>query len=166
MPSPIRIFHLYRYLREPPFEQKSAVDCKPAMRWGQTLIKMPATAMPDRPDSGMLWALRSGIDEMLYRSMRILFLFLLTLVLAGCGQKGDLYLPAPDATWMGCRPTLPDALPVIGPSPSCSKIIHAFGHQHLGLTLAGVTGRIVADLLDGRQPNLAIGGLSAARSFL
>jgi len=82
----------------------------------------------------------------------------------GAELWGDL--PAPDATWMGCRPTLPDALPVIGPSPNSSKIIHAFGHQHLGLTLAGVTGRIVADLLEGRQPNLAIGGLSAARSFL
>ena len=82
----------------------------------------------------------------------------------GAELWGDL--PTPDATWIGCRPTLPDALPVIGPSPSSSKIIHAFGHQHLGLTLAGVTGRIVADLLEGRQPNLAIGGLSAARSFL
>ncbi len=82
----------------------------------------------------------------------------------GAELWGDL--PAPDATWMGRRPTLPDALPVIGQSPTSSRIIHAFGHQHLGLTLAGVTGRIVADLLEERQPNLPLRSFSAARSFV
>lgn len=52
--------------------------------------------------------------------------------------------------WMGYRPTLPDSLPVIGPSPRCQRVIYAFGHQHLGLTLAGITGRLVADVLAHR----------------
>ena len=39
--------------------------------------------------------------------------------------------------WMGMRPTLPDCVPVIGPSRYDSRVIHAFGHQHLGITLAG-----------------------------
>lgn len=82
----------------------------------------------------------------------------------GAQLWGDL--PTPDATWMGRRPTLPDALPVIGHSPTSPRIIHAFGHQHLGLTLAGVTGRIVADLLEGRQPNLPLDSFSPARSFV
>lgn len=54
--------------------------------------------------------------------------------------------------WMGFRPTLPDSLPVIGRSPRARAVTYAFGHQHLGLTLAGVTGRLVADDLAGREP--------------
>ena len=54
--------------------------------------------------------------------------------------------------WMGFRPTLPDSLPVIGRSARTRAVSYAFGHQHLGLTLAGVTGRLVADDLAGREP--------------
>lgn len=52
--------------------------------------------------------------------------------------------------WMGFRPSLPDHLPVIGPGPSNENAIFAFGHQHLGLTLAGITADIVAALAAGR----------------
>jgi glycine/D-amino acid oxidase-like deaminating enzyme len=54
--------------------------------------------------------------------------------------------------WMGFRPTLPDSLPVIGRSPADARISYAFGHQHLGLTLAGLTGCLVADDVAGRKP--------------
>lgn len=54
--------------------------------------------------------------------------------------------------WMGFRPTLPDSLPVIGRSPRNAHVSYAFGHQHLGLTLAALTGRLVADELAGREP--------------
>lgn len=54
--------------------------------------------------------------------------------------------------WMGCRPTLPDYLPVIGRDPAASGVIWAFGHQHLGLTLAGVTAQIVGALAQRREP--------------
>lgn len=74
-------------------------------------------------------------------------------------------LPEPTSDWLGYRPTMPDALPVIGQSASSDRIIHAFGHQHLGLTLGGITGRIVADLAEGRQPNLPIAAYSPDRRF-
>lgn len=53
--------------------------------------------------------------------------------------------------WMGFRPSLPDYLPVIGSSPDNPNALFAFGHQHLGLTLAGVTSDIVAALAGGRE---------------
>lgn len=67
---------------------------------------------------------------------------------------GDL--GTPDEDWLGFRPTFPDALPAIGPSPHAPNILFAFGHQHIGLTLAGITGRIIADMAEGRAPNFDI----------
>ena len=43
--------------------------------------------------------------------------------------------------WIGFRPTLPDSLPIIGESKKCKNVYYAFGHQHLGLSLAAVTGK-------------------------
>jgi len=60
----------------------------------------------------------------------------------------------PDRDWMGFRPSLPDSVPVIGPSRGGPEVIHAYGHGHLGVTLAPVTARIVADLIAGRNPAL------------
>lgn len=53
--------------------------------------------------------------------------------------------------WLGFRPSLPDSLPVIGPSRNHPNLIHAFGHGHLGMTLAAVTSRMVASLIEGRN---------------
>ncbi len=64
-------------------------------------------------------------------------------------------LPQPDRHWMGFRPSLPDSLPVIGPSRGGDDVVLAFGHGHLGVTMAPVTARIVADLLAGRDPGHA-----------
>lgn len=60
-------------------------------------------------------------------------------------------LPAPRSEWIGFRPSLPDSLPVIGRARHSDRIVYAFGHGHLGLTLAAVTARHVADLLAGRE---------------
>jgi glycine/D-amino acid oxidase-like deaminating enzyme len=65
-------------------------------------------------------------------------------------------LGSPDRQWMGFRPSLPDSLPVIGPSSGGSDVIHAFGHGHLGVTMAPVTAGIVADLVAGRRLGLDI----------
>lgn len=54
--------------------------------------------------------------------------------------------------WMGFRPTLPDSLPVIGPSPIMPNVWFAFGHQHLGLTMGAITGRMIAAMING-QPS-------------
>ena len=60
-----------------------------------------------------------------------------------------------DATeWMGCRPSLPDHLPVLGRVPDGRNIFFAFGHQHLGLTLAATTARIIAAQIMGRDAEI------------
>lgn len=63
-------------------------------------------------------------------------------------------LPAPLGRWRGSRPTLPDYLPAIGGLPDQPRIIAAFGHQHMGLTTAAVTGALVRDLVRGAPPTL------------
>lgn len=56
--------------------------------------------------------------------------------------------------WMGHRPAPADSLPLIGAADAYSRAYVAFGHQHVGLTGGAKTGRIIADMLDGRAPNL------------
>ena len=86
--------------------------------------------------------------------------------LARKGREMFGALPEPTSSWLGFRPTMPDSLPVIGRAPDQARVIHAFGHQHLGLTLGGITGRIVADLAEGRQPNLDIAAFAPGRRFV
>ena len=63
-------------------------------------------------------------------------------------------LGAPSREWMGFRPSMPDSVPVIGPSAAGADVIHAYGHGHIGLTLAPITARLVASLIAGRTPEL------------
>jgi D-amino-acid dehydrogenase len=56
--------------------------------------------------------------------------------------------------WMGRRPSLPDSRPVIGLSPRFVNAVLAFGHAHVGLTSAAMTGRLVAELLMGERPSI------------
>jgi glycine/D-amino acid oxidase-like deaminating enzyme len=52
--------------------------------------------------------------------------------------------------WMGCRPSMPDSLPVIGRSPRYPNVLFAFGHGHLGLTQGATTGRLIGELARGQ----------------
>jgi D-amino-acid dehydrogenase len=54
--------------------------------------------------------------------------------------------------WMGRRPCLPDMLPVIGRAPRHPGLWFDFGHQHHGLTLGPVTGRLLAEMMTGVTP--------------
>ncbi len=63
-------------------------------------------------------------------------------------------LPEPSRSWMGFRPSMPDSVPVIGPSRAGAQVIHAFGHGHLGLSLAPITARLVAAMIAGRPLDL------------
>ncbi len=72
-------------------------------------------------------------------------------------------LATPDSSWLGFRPTLPDGVPVLGRARASERVIYAFGHQHLGLTLAGVSGRIVADLVARRAPLLDLAPYAPTR---
>lgn len=60
-------------------------------------------------------------------------------------------LGAPLSTWLGFRPSLPDSLPVIGPSSKHPSIVYAFGHGHIGMTLGAITGRLVKEIVMGNQ---------------
>jgi D-amino-acid dehydrogenase len=61
--------------------------------------------------------------------------------------------PVDGPSWVGPRPVLPDYLPGIGRLPAGSpNVFYAIGHQHIGLTLAAVTGDLMADLVAGRTP--------------
>lgn len=65
--------------------------------------------------------------------------------------------------WFGDRPTLPDYLPMIGRAPGYQNVSLAFGHQHLGLTLAAITGELVAELSQKGSTRQNIEALSAGR---
>ena len=65
--------------------------------------------------------------------------------------------------WLGFRPTLPDFLPVIGPSKNNQNIIYAFGHHHLGWTLGAITGKIVSGILANEKTNLDLSPYNSLR---
>ncbi|WP_448566813.1 NAD(P)/FAD-dependent oxidoreductase [Thalassotalea ganghwensis] len=58
--------------------------------------------------------------------------------------------------WMGFRPSLPDSLPVIGKAPKHNHILFALGHQHLGLTLGAITGKLIAQIINGEKTDIDI----------
>jgi D-hydroxyproline dehydrogenase len=60
-------------------------------------------------------------------------------------------LGAPDRAWLGFRPSMPDSVPVIGPSRGGKDIVLAFGHGHLGVTLAPITARMVGEIIADRR---------------
>jgi len=72
-------------------------------------------------------------------------------------------LGAPHAPWLGFRPTLPDGLPVLGRSRKSARVVYAFGHQHIGLTLGGLSGSLVADIVGERPSALNLDAFAAQR---
>lgn len=76
--------------------------------------------------------------------------------LPGIATKGGVQ-------WFGFRPSLPDSLPAIGHARDTQRVIHAFGHGHLGLTQSAGTARLVADLLTGQRPAIDIAPFSPQR---
>ena len=65
--------------------------------------------------------------------------------------------------WLGFRPTLPDFLPVMGPSKNNKNIVYAFGHQHLGWTLGAITGKVISGVLTNEKTNLDLSAYSSSR---
>jgi len=65
--------------------------------------------------------------------------------------------------WMGRRPSTPDSLPIIGRVRGVPQVICAFGHGHLGLTLAAVTSEIVSDLIAGKPEPASLPAFSPYR---
>lgn len=65
--------------------------------------------------------------------------------------------------WMGRRPTLPDSLPIISEIPKFKGLWACFGHQHLGLTLAPISARLIAESIHGEKPFIDIAPYSIKR---
>lgn len=65
--------------------------------------------------------------------------------------------------WMGHRPALTDSIPVIGEIPGIKGAFAGFGHHHIGLTGGAKTGRLLAQMISGRTPNIDLTPYSAAR---
>ena len=65
--------------------------------------------------------------------------------------------------WLGFRPTLPDYLPVIGPSKNHKNLFYSFGHHHLGWTLGAISGKILAGMIAEENTNLDLSPYSSLR---
>jgi D-amino-acid dehydrogenase len=64
--------------------------------------------------------------------------------------------------WTGLRPMTPDGTPIVGPTP-IHNLMLATGHGTLGWTMACGTGRVIADLVSGKTPEISMDGLTVAR---
>ncbi|VTU26567.1 D-amino acid dehydrogenase [Variovorax sp. PBL-E5] len=64
--------------------------------------------------------------------------------------------------WTGLRPMTPDGTPILGATP-IARLLLATGHGTLGWTMAAGTGRVMADLIGGRRPEIDMEGLGVAR---
>ena len=72
-------------------------------------------------------------------------------------------LPKHEDEWLGFRPSLPDFLPVIGPSKNHKNIFYSFGHHHLGWTLGPISGKIVSGMIAEENTNLDLKPYSSLR---
>ena len=72
-------------------------------------------------------------------------------------------LPEHDDEWLGFRPTLPDFLPVMGPSKNHKNVFYCFGHHHLGWTLGPISGKIVSGMIAKENTNLNLDPYSSIR---
>jgi len=74
---------------------------------------------------------------------------------------GDL--PDHEDEWLGFRPTLPDFLPVMGPSKNHKNVFYCFGHHHLGWTLGPISGKIISGMIAKENTNLNLDPYSSLR---
>jgi D-hydroxyproline dehydrogenase len=80
-----------------------------------------------------------------------------------CAKELLPQLKEHDDEWLGFRPTLPDFLPILGPSLKNKNIVYAFGHHHLGWTLGAITGKIVSGIIAEEKTNLDLSPYSSKR---
>ncbi|MCY7316518.1 MAG: D-amino acid dehydrogenase [Rubrivivax sp.] len=74
-------------------------------------------------------------------------------------QGGDV---SKASFWCGLRPMTPDGTPIVGPTP-VQGLLLATGHGTLGWTMAAGTGRVIADMVSGRTPDIDVRGLAMSR---
>ncbi len=69
----------------------------------------------------------------------------------------------PSSAWSGLRPCTPDGLPIVGRSPYHSNLFIATGHAMIGISLAPFTGKVISQLVIGKQPEIGIDPLKVER---
>ena len=74
---------------------------------------------------------------------------------------GDL--PEHEDEWLGFRPSMPDFLPVMGPSKNYKNVFYCFGHHHLGWTLGPISGKIISGMIAQENTNLDLKPYSSLR---
>jgi D-amino-acid dehydrogenase len=74
-------------------------------------------------------------------------------------DAGDVAAAEP---WCGLRPMTPDNPPVLGPTPYGNLFLNT-GHGTLGWTMCCGSGRVIADVVSGRAPEVDLAGLTLAR---
>ena len=72
-------------------------------------------------------------------------------------------LPEHEDEWLGFRSSLPDFLPVIGPSKNYKNVFYCFGHNHLGWTLGAISGKIISKMIANENTNLNLESYSSKR---
>lgn len=74
-----------------------------------------------------------------------------------------LPMPAEKDVWYGFRPCSPDGLPYIGKSHKLNNLVIAGGHAMMGLSLGPASGKAVADIAGGKQPEVSLKAFDPAR---
>ena len=69
----------------------------------------------------------------------------------------------PQKTWVGFRPSVPDSLPVIGQSSKNPYIYYNFGHQHIGWSLGGISGKLIAQEICANNTDIDLSPYSVER---
>ena len=98
----------------------------------------------------------SGYSNALHAARRATLDHSLTDLFPGGGDLKDAKF------WSGLRPMTPDGPPVIGPTPYANLHLNT-GHGTLGWTMACGSGRVLADVLSGRNPDVDISELGMSR---
>ncbi|MBL4767799.1 MAG: FAD-binding oxidoreductase [Rhodobacteraceae bacterium] len=58
--------------------------------------------------------------------------------------------------WMGSRPSHPDSKAAIGRAPKHKNAYFAFGHDHLGLTMGSITGKLISEIVTNKTPSVEL----------
>lgn len=133
----------------------SDARCAPESTIMDETHKVAVTRLGDRIRVGGTAEL-GGYDTSLHASRRATLEHVVTDLFP---RGGDV---ARAEFWCGLRPMTPDGTPIVGPTPVANLLL-ATGHGTLGWTMAAGTGRVIADLVSGRQPEIDVSALAMAR---
>ncbi len=83
-------------------------------------------------------------------------------------ESAEPYLVEPhteqiEEKWFGWRPMTWDSLPIVGRAPRLKNAWLATGHNMLGLSLGPATGRLIAEMIQGRPTHIDTDAFSPAR---